>query len=204
MVKYAGFEPSSFKVELNDEISNQIIQPGFLKSETYGPLNFSYPIVKDGKATISYQSSHLSKPTNLIAHFAFDLSLWLTTKIDKEPPGGKKSVNFIADIGATYLGFGIFISNATHEVLICSGAERETGQMTIPDRYIFVEEHACSLAIFCLVKNLNPKMINNYCHHELLPYFKKAYLALEKSHEINALKKLIDIKLTTKCSSGRQ
>lgn len=69
--------------------------------------------------TITYVPALLSKPQHLIATLAHELAHYLLATAQSEPPADEDEHEYLTDLTAIYLGFGVFLANArfTHDVV---------------------------------------------------------------------------------------
>jgi len=66
----------------------------------------------DGRYYITYNPTSLVQPQTLVATFAHELSHYLLHTAKTPPPGGSALAEHATDMGAVYLGFGIFMANS--------------------------------------------------------------------------------------------
>ena len=99
-----------------------------------------------------------AEPVALVASFAIDLAGYLLSTMDEPPPGGDARRGAALELGAVFMGFGIFVANAA------------VGGRT----YLLSEgELAHALALFCLLRRLPAEVADEH----LNPHFRK-YLRL--------------------------
>lgn len=68
--------------------------------------------VAGNRIQISYVPSLLSRPEQLIATFAHELAHYLLATAREAPPCEDDEKEFLTDLTAVYLGFGVFLANA--------------------------------------------------------------------------------------------
>ncbi len=68
--------------------------------------------VAGNRIQISYVPSLLARPDHLIATFAHELAHYLLATARKPPPCEDDEKEFLTDLAAIYLGFGVFLANA--------------------------------------------------------------------------------------------
>ncbi len=66
----------------------------------------------DAGALITYHPRQLDDPMSLVATFAHELAHYLTGGATEPPPGGWEVWEHATDMGAVFLGFGIFMANS--------------------------------------------------------------------------------------------
>jgi hypothetical protein len=98
------------------------------------------------------------EPVTLIENFALDLARYLVSTIEESPPGGEARREAAIELGAVFMGFGIFAANSA----VCGRChELSEGEL------------AHALAMFCLLRGLPPEGVDEH----LNPHFRK-YLRL--------------------------
>ena len=68
--------------------------------------------VTGNRIQISYVPSLLARPDQLIATFAHELAHYLLATAREAPPCDDDEKEFLTDLAAVYLGFGVFLANA--------------------------------------------------------------------------------------------
>jgi hypothetical protein len=64
------------------------------------------------RAEITYAPSGLADPTAFVATLAHELAHYLLGTFSSEPPGGAEAEEPATDVGAVFLGFGVFTANS--------------------------------------------------------------------------------------------
>ena len=87
-------------------------QPGLM----YQPAAQKYALgtfsVDQGEIEISYSTNLLAKPEQLVATFAHELAHYLLAAAKTEPICTADEMEFLTDLTAVYLGFGVFLANS--------------------------------------------------------------------------------------------
>ena len=187
--KYAGMQEWPCLLEQQEEDPNIVVGETLLiQGAPSGPLGtFSYN--ENNEACITYNPKIASEPIQLVATFAHELSHYLTGAAPEPPPGGWENCEFATDIGATFLGFGIFVANAAFNFRQYSDAGT-TGWSTSGGGYLTEAEYSYALAIFLLLKDISPDMAYPHCDTNIQSYLKKALNELENSKDIEELKEV--------------
>jgi hypothetical protein len=68
--------------------------------------------VAGNRIAISYVPALLKRPDHLIATLAHELAHYLLATARESPPCEKEEGEFLTDLAAVYLGFGVFLANA--------------------------------------------------------------------------------------------
>jgi hypothetical protein len=71
--------------------------------------------VAGNRVQVTYATSLLSRPDRLIATFAHELAHYLLASATSPPPSDADEMEFLTDLAAVYLGFGVFLANTRFE-----------------------------------------------------------------------------------------
>lgn len=185
--KYAGLEHWPCKLEIQEEDLNPIVAPTVvIQNSEQNPLG-TFSLDEDSEITITYNPRIVTNPTQMIATFAHELTHYLTGTAPKPPPGGWENWECATDIGATFLGFGFFIANAAFNFQQYTNVDSQGWQIS-GSGYLTETEYSYSLAIFLLLKEIDPKVAYPFCDVNIKSFLKKAIVELEDSQYINELK----------------
>ena len=116
---------------------------------------------------ITYQAG-ADGPTSLVATFAHELARYLVDTFEEPAPGGVMLHEPAIDLAAVFMGFGLFMANASFE---SAGQELNEGEFV----------HA--LAMFCLLRKLDPESISGHLNPHLRKYLRLAALDLARQHK---------------------
>jgi hypothetical protein len=111
--------------------------------------------VAGNRIVISYVPALLKRPDNLIATFAHELAHYLLATARSEPPCEPDEREFLTDLAAVYLGFGVFLANARfqHEAYVDGPLQ---GWRIARSGYLPEADLIFALALFLQVKSLDP------------------------------------------------
>ncbi len=112
----------------------------------------------DRLPVITYQPDRI-EPAPLVATFAHELARYLVETLDEAPPGGESLHESAIDLATVFLGFGVFMANAA---------------FTAADYELNEGEMAHALALFCLLRKLDPARIENHLNPHLRKYLRLA------------------------------
>jgi hypothetical protein len=112
----------------------------------------------DRTPVIRYKPDSLA-PTALVASFVRELARYYVETFEEPVPGGAGFAEPALDIAAVFMGFGVFMNNATLE---CAGHELNEGEL------------AHALAIFCLLRRLPPESIEMHLNPHLRKHLRLA------------------------------
>lgn len=185
--KFAGMGdwPCELK-EQDSDIDTRVAPTLAVAGAPRKPLG-TFSINDDGSgATITYNPALVSNPTQMVATFAHELAHYLTGTAPSAPPGGWENWEFATDIAATFLGFGVFMANATFNFQQHSDTEVQGWQVS-GGGYLSESEHSYSLAIFMLLKGISYDIAAPYCDINIRKLLKSAFVELQKTTIIGEL-----------------
>ncbi len=116
-------------------------------------------------------------------------TFYLTRTAPEPPPGGWENWEFATDIGATFLGFGIFQANAAFNFRQYASVDA-VGWQTLGGGYLTEAEHSYSLAIFLRLKELAPEIAFPHCDANVKGYLRRALVELDRGSVIPELKEV--------------
>lgn len=110
--KHAGLENWVCRLEVQEEDVNPVVAPTLAVQNVPTNPNGTFQATEKHEVIITYNPTLASQPIQLVATFAHELAHYLTATSKEEPPGGWENWEFATDIAATFLGFGVFMSNS--------------------------------------------------------------------------------------------
>lgn len=129
------------------------------------PLSVSAPVhgkhaqgtfsVKGGSVQISYTPSLLARPERLVATFAHELAHYLLATARTPPPCDDDEHEFLTDLAAVYLGFGVFLANSVLEFEPLQDGLWQ-GWRLGRSGYLPEQDLVFATALFIAVKDLDP------------------------------------------------
>ncbi|ODB89002.1 hypothetical protein A3193_09355 [Candidatus Thiodiazotropha endoloripes] len=189
VMKYAGMENWPVTLQVQEEDPNLRVAPTLtVQNVEQSPLG-TFSVDENNQATITYNPKLTDDPTQMVATFAHELSHYLTGTAPEPPPGGWENWEFATDIGATFLGFGIFQANAAFNFRQHSSVDA-VGWQTSGGGYHTEAEHSYALAIFLQLKGLEPEIAFPHCDVNVKGYLKRALDELDRSNVIAELKEV--------------
>ncbi|MES9945638.1 MAG: hypothetical protein ABW080_11825 [Candidatus Thiodiazotropha sp.] len=189
VMKLAGMENWPVTLQAQEEDPNLHVAPTLIVKNVEQNSLGTFSVNEKNEATITYNPKITVNPTQMVATFAHELSHYLTGTAPEPPPGGWENWEFATDIGATFLGFGIFQANAAFNFQQYSSAG-VSGWQTSGGGYLTELEHSYSLAIFLLLKEISPNIAFPHCDTNVRSYLKKALNELARGNIINELKEV--------------
>jgi len=193
-VAYAGMQNWPLK----------LVEPQYITNNELPALNTSrllrgdsaHITVRDGSREmieISYNPAQVNQPQDLVSSFAQVLATILVYQSPTLPPGGKEYLPQAIDLVAGFMGFGVIFANTAFQFKGGCGTcnnRHANRQSTLTEL-----ETVYSLAMFCVLKQLDKSKVLPHLKGHLKGTFKKAVKELNKQHdqlEATALLSLID------------
>ena len=185
--KHAGMGKWPVNLEAQEEDPNLHIAPTLvIRNIEQNPLG-TFSANEENDAVITYNPKIISDPAQMIATFAHELSHYLTATAQEPPPGGWDNWEFATDIGAIFLGFGIFMANSAFNFSQYSGPDA-IGWQTSGGGYLTEAEYSYALAMFLRLKEIPPKKAFPHCDTNIKKHLKRALKELDSSNIISELK----------------
>jgi hypothetical protein len=185
--KHAGLENWACKLEIQEEDANPVVAPTLAIKNGPASPNGTFQATEENEVIITYNPALASQPIQLVATFAHELAHYLTATSKEEPPGGWANWEFVTDITATFLGFGLFMSNSAFSFSQFSNSDSQ-GWKSSRNGYLSESEHIYALAIFNELKGLPIELSLSHLKPHLRKLLKKAHKELVKSGIIEDLK----------------
>jgi len=185
----AGLSDWPCKLVAQEDDPNLLVAPTVVvQNVEHNPLG-TFSTNQNDEVIITYNPKVASNPTQMVATFAHELSHYLTSCAQEPPPGGWDNWEFATDIGATFLGFGVFQANSVFNFTQYTDVGTH-GWKTSGGGYLSEAEHSYSLAIFLLLKDISPEIAYPYCDANIKALLKSSIKEIEKSTTIKDLKKI--------------
>jgi hypothetical protein len=150
--KYAGMENWACElIEQEADVDIKVAPIVLVQGAESSPLGtFS---VQENNVSISYNPALTNNPMQLVATFAHELSHYLTATASEEPPGGWDNWEFVTDLTAVFLGFGVFMANSAFNFQQFTEFDSQ-GWSSNRSGYLSEIELGFALAIFCKLQNI--------------------------------------------------
>jgi hypothetical protein len=185
--KYAGLENWRCRLQVQEEDANPVVAPTLAIQNGPSSPHGTFQATEENEVIITYNPSLASQPIQLVATFAHELAHYLTATSKEEPPGGWENWEFATDITATFLGFGVFMSNSAFSFSQFSGTDSQ-GWKSSRSGYLSESEHIYALAIFIELKGLPVDSASVHLKPHLRKLLNKAHKELVKSNVVAELK----------------
>lgn len=187
--KFAGLQDWPCILQSQEKDPDVRIAPTLhIKDAAHNPLG-TFSANQSDPITITYNPRIVANPTQMIATFAHELSHYLTATAPEPPPGGWENWEFATDIGATFLGFGIFQGNGAFNFQQYTSFDSQGWQVS-RNGYLTEEEHSYALALFILLKENSPKTAYPHCSPNIKSFLVKALKELQDSSIIKELRQV--------------
>lgn len=184
--KYAGMEEWPCKLEAQEEDVEARVAPTLaIKNAPNNPLG-TFQATENNEIVITYNPVLVSNPTQLVATYAHELAHYLTGSCPEEPPGGWDNWEFATDITATFLGFGVFMTNSAFNFRQFTEVDSQ-GWQSNRSGYLSEAEHIFALAIFLGLKGAPVNSALPHIKPNLRKLLKKAVKEVSDSGLVNEL-----------------
>lgn len=187
--KYAGMEdwPCDLRAQKPDP-DRKLAPTVLIQGGDQSPLG-TISAEKSKKIVITYNPAVVLDPIQLVATFAHELAHYLTGTCQESPPGGWENWEFVTDIAAVFMGFGIFMANSAFNFKQFSDDDSH-GWSTSRSGYLSETEISFSLAIFLKLKEINPKEVYSHLDTNVKTYVKKSLKVLNELQSFQELNKV--------------
>ena len=125
--------------------------------------------ISEEELVITYSENELDDIHGLVATFAHELSHVLLATAKTEQPGGPEAHELTTDLGAVYLGFGIFMTND-----VFNFRTSETGWSSSRKGYLNEIDMTYALAIFVALLAIDKKSVLKFLDRNPRGFLKKA------------------------------
>ena len=143
---------------------------------------FSVPGEWGDGAVITYDPALVREPVRLIATFAHELTHYLLATSRSAPPGGESFEERATDLGAVFLGFGVFMANSAFEFRTYE-EDGWSGWQVAGGGYLREDQLAFALALFLLVHGMEAERAAPYLDPNPRKYLKLALRQLAGAPE---------------------
>lgn len=109
--QYAGMGDWPCELQAQEEDPDPLVAPALLVKGSPSSPAGTFRATESG-ALITYHPRQLSDPMSLVATFAHELAHYRTAGSEEPPPGGWGVWETVTDLGAVFLGFGLFLANS--------------------------------------------------------------------------------------------
>jgi len=184
--KHAGLENWACTLEAQEEDTNPVVAPTLAIQNIPTSPQGTFQATEENEIKITYNPALTTQPIQLVATFAHELAHYLTATSKEDPPGGWENWEFATDIAATFLGFGVFMSNSAFSFSQFSNSDSQ-GWKSNRSGYLSESEHIYALAIFLKLKGLLTETTCSHLKPHLRKLLKKANQELSKGNIIEEL-----------------
>lgn len=188
--KHANMESWDCKLQVQEEDVNPLVAPTMVVQNGPTSPNGTFQATENNEVIITYNPALAGQPIQLVATLAHELAHYLTATSQEEPPGGWENWEFVTDIAATFMGFGLFMANSAFNFSQYTDTDSQ-GWKTNRSGYLTESEHIYALALFMKLKELPDDDAQQNLKPHLKKMMKKAMKEIEKSNvidELNAIK----------------
>lgn len=149
--------------------------------------------VTDDVVQISYESTLIASPERLIATLAHEVAHYLLATASTAPPCTDEEHEFLTDLTAVYLGFGVFMANAVYDYEAIHDGVMQ-GWRSGRSGYLPEQDFIFAVALFIAAKALDPTPAYECLKPHLATLLKRALrdLAVNK-HFVEQVKASIPV-----------
>lgn len=175
------------KLERQEEdVEAKIASTLIVQNTPNNPLG-TFQAKENNEIVITYNPSLLGNPAQLVATYAHELAHYLTACTSEEPPGGWDNWEFVTDIAATFLGFGVFMANSAFNFQQYADIDSQGWQYN-RNGYLSEAEHIFALAIFLELQGTPIEPALPHLKPNLKKLLKQAVKQLSNTEIISTLK----------------
>lgn len=175
VLRYARLEDWRFELALDDRGDVAEILKQHTHGMTSAPENLEpdAPLEEGDSLPMLYSLKDLEDPIGLVAQLARSLSFYLLQTAPDPPPGGDDNFDYAVDVGAVFLGFGVFTANAAfqfkqlEEGLLTGWGYSRQGSLEEP-------EIGYALAVFGTLLDLPDREVKGHLKKNPWTFYKKA------------------------------
>lgn len=137
--------------------NNPLAHRGEISHATVAPQKHAIGMfmLAENRIQISYVPSLLNRPDHLIATLAHELAHFLLATARSRPPCEGDEMEFLTDLTAVYLGFGVFLANARFTSQTVSSGTMQGWRMA-RSGYLPESDLIFALALFIDAKAIDP------------------------------------------------
>ncbi len=139
-----------------------VVEPGPATADAVSP---SIPVIR--------YDPDMAEPMSLVATFANEFAHYLTSTFDDPPPGGEAMRGPATDLAAVFMGFGIFMANSAFQFARYEDGAWQ-GWRTRTQGFLNEGELVHALALFCLLRNIQPEDVEEPLNPHLRKYLRLA------------------------------
>jgi hypothetical protein len=180
--EYANMKQWSTTLEVQESDINPILSDNIMIKNVEDSALGTFYQDHNYHAIISYNPSIVDEPMKLIATFAHELSHYRIRDTGATPPGGWENEEYLTDITATFLGFGIFMANSTFNTSTDANWWKASYS-----GYLSETEHIYALAIFLEFQKRETKEAIEFLKPHLKKILKKAVKEIRRDKIIERI-----------------
>jgi hypothetical protein len=185
---YCGMD--NWPVRLVADDNPAAIHPSRLSLST--PIHGKHALgtfsLTDNAVEITYTPGQLANPARLIATLAHELAHYLLATAPSAPPCAEDEHEFLTDLTAVFLGFGVFMANSVLEFQPLQDGPLHGWRMGRAG-YLPEQDFVFATALFIVTKNLDPDPACQYLKPHLATLLKRALRDLEQDkHRIEQIR----------------
>lgn len=175
----AGFADWPVKlVSMGDEGPRNLSSGVILPSTNTAAGSFS--VNQDGEVEIRFSRDLMDRPDDLVATFAHELAHLLLHSRQVEEGVDAEDAELVTDLGAVYLGFGVYLANSAFEIQQFDDGLMGGGWTSQRQGYLTENTLVYATALFCAIKDDGFEAAREALKPRLREVFDRALKQLEK------------------------
>ena len=187
--EYCGMSEWEVKLVPDDNplAKSQSLAVGMVQPQKHALGTFGF----DGEVIeITYAADLVERPDRLISTFAHELAHYLLVTAKEEPPCDREEHEFLTDLTATFLGFGVFIANSRFEYQQFQDGAMQGWQMG-RSGYLPEADIIFDLALFLRSKKVDPEIAKKHLKAHLAKLLDRGIAQVDASPELKVLQDLV-------------
>lgn len=169
--------------EQAEDPKQQVGEFTFVRGREQSPLgSFRVDARARAEPVITYNPKLVDDPQSLVATFAHELAHYLFATAQTDPPGGRALEEFATDLGAIFLGFGLFTVNSSYR-FEAFGDVYGQGWQSTGAGYLSGKDQAYALALFVRFVGADEKSALTFLEPRHQGPFRKSLKFLDRNPE---------------------
>jgi len=181
--QYAHLQHWPFQlVNQNNEVVEQVQLP-YIEGAIRGTKVIDQSSKAENSLLIPFNPIQSRNPQAIIAYFAQTLAYYALLLSPNKPENYQGNIPQLSEVIAVFMGFGVIMANSAfnYKNVTCGSCNTPS---TERQSYLSQYDITYALAIFCVLKGINKKVVLASLKSSLRTFFKKAYKQVLKRAEL--------------------
>jgi hypothetical protein len=184
--RHAGMEGWKCKLEVQAEDPDPHVAPTIVvQGAPRSPLGTFQR--SPTSATITYGAGLISNPMSFVATVAHELGHLLISDIAEPIPGGETNLEFLTDLAAVFLGFGVFLVNSAFTFSQFDGGAT-IGWSARRQGYLSEPQLLNALSIFTVLLKMDPRRVEPHLKGQFRGLYRAACMMNAESEKVTLLR----------------